>query len=121
MNWEDLSSQLIIRIPELTDLYENEIADWNEFPGNHNIFGNVLNPFLIKLLEKDNQEQIKKRIFEFLEEMALSDDIRIQEVVSVTVLEYLGDSKKLLKKARKLMGNKTLEFSKEIEKWLGRS
>ncbi|NDI36668.1 DUF7674 family protein [Chengkuizengella sediminis] len=121
MNKSNLSEELIMKIPELKPLYDKELDDWEEFPGNHNVFGNVLNPFLVELLEKKNQERLKKRIFQFFEDMALSEDDDVQNVLIVTVLEYLGDSEKCLKEARKLMGNRTLEFSKEVEKWLGRS
>lgn len=120
MYWDALAKELIEKIPELKPFYNRELKEWDEFPGNHNIFGNVLNPFLIKLLEEENHELLKKRIFNFLEAMAQSEDVKIQEVLTVTVLERLGDSKDILIKAKRYMGEKTILFCEEIERWLGR-
>lgn len=92
MKWDVLHEKLVEAIPELEKAYKEELEDWDEFPGNHNILGNVLNPFLVELLEQPNKQNLKQRIFAFLELMALSEDVKVQEVLSVTVLERLGDS-----------------------------
>ena len=72
------------------------------------------------LLSTENQHDLKKRIFRFLEEMANSEDKEVQNVLIVTVLERLGDSEGIFFEAKKYMGEKTNEFSTEIENWLGR-
>lgn len=116
-----LHKKLVEATPELEQAYKEELEDWDEFPGNHNIFGNVLNPFLVELLEQPNKENLKQRIFDFLELMALSEDVKVQEILIVTVLERLGDSEGVLREAKKYMGKMTIQFSEEVEKWLGRS
>lgn len=55
-----------------------------------------------------------------MEKLANNEDIKVQEVVAVTVCERLGDRPELLKKARNYMGDTTLRFSQEVEKFLGR-
>lgn len=121
MKWHVLHKKLVEAIPELEQAYKKEIEGWDEFLGNHNIFGNVLNPFLVELLKQPNKENLKQRIFDFLELMVLSEDVKVQEVLSVTVLERLGDSEETLREAKKYMGKMTTQFSEEVEKWLGRS
>jgi hypothetical protein len=64
--------------------------------------------------------QLLKRIFDFFERMALSPDNMVPELLTMETLEYLGDDKTILKKARKLMGRETLKLSHEIEKFWGR-
>ena len=49
--------------------------------------------------------------------MAVSDDKRIQEVAAFGVLEWLGNDKQRLEKARTLMRNNTRKMSDEVEKF----
>lgn len=115
MKWDVLHEKLVEAIPELEKAYKEELKDWDEFPGNHIIFGNVLNPFLVELLEQPNKQNPKQRIFDFLELMALSEDAKVQEVLSVTVLERLGDSEGVLRETKKYMGKMTTQFSKKLK------
>jgi hypothetical protein len=52
--------------------------------------------------------------------LAHHDDVHMQELVAVTVCERLGDGRELLQKARKFMGPRTRQFSKEVEDFWGR-
>lgn len=121
LNYETVDQELIKSLPEIREPYEEELKSWTgEEPGQHNIFGNVLNPFLLDLLQKDSNEGLIKRAFDFIEQMATSNDEKVSNVVQVTICEQLGDDKIILEKARKYMGQKTLELSKDAEKFLGR-
>ena len=121
ITFENMAEKLIEVVPELRCQYESELEWWgDEQPGAHIIFGDVLNPYLICLLESGNQEAILARIFTFLEQLANHEDTRVQEVVAVTVCERLGDDPKCLENARRYMGNKTLSLSHEIEVFWGR-
>ena len=118
---DNLGEQLVTAIPELRSQYESELEWWgDEQPGAHIIFGDILNPYLISLLELGDRENTIKRIFAFLEQLANYEDSQIQEVVTVTVCERLGDRKDLLAKARQYMGNNTLRLSHQIEEFWGR-
>ncbi|ERK29123.1 DUF7674 family protein [Clostridium intestinale] len=116
MKYCNLSKELIICIPELRTIYEQELELWDgEDPGAHNIFGDVLNPFLIQELRKNIKGELLERIFEFLEKMATSNDVLVKEVLGCTVLERIGDDKAILKKAEKYMKKETKKISEEIE------
>jgi hypothetical protein len=82
-------------------------------------FGVVLSSFLVEegLVKRDNSALLK-RIFTFMERMAISKDERVQEVLGVTILERLYGEKKILKRARKIMLPETLKMSYEIENWV---
>ena len=121
INYGNVVRRMLQAIPEVHPFYEKEI-EWSgeEEPGPHIVFGDVLNPYLIDLLKQDNQEEELERIFSFFEEMAVSSDIKVQEVLAVTVMERLGDDPTVLKKAEKYMGPKTRMISDEIERFWGR-
>ncbi|MEK4028322.1 hypothetical protein MKZ02_07080 [Pseudobacillus sp. FSL P4-0506] len=109
-------------IPEIKDIYRNEIELWEgEFPGLHNIFGDVLNPFLLEQLKTEENRVLLQRIFDFLEEMATSTDNDIDNVLVVTILARIGDDIEVLKKTVKYMGSNTFEKSYQFEKELGRT
>lgn len=120
ITFENMSEKLVEAIPELKPAYEKELQWWRgEEAGAHNIYAEVLNTHLLSLLESvvDTQtEETLSRIFKFLEELSNHEDIRIQEVVGVTVIERLYGAG-LLEKARRYMGPATLQMSREIEEW----
>jgi hypothetical protein len=121
MNYEMLNDMLIQNVPELKQAYLKELEWWDgEQPGAHNIFGDVLNPYLIERLDQMDDEKVLKRVFNFLESMALSEDEKVKEVLTCTVLERLGDDTKILERAEAFMGENTKKLSQDVEKGLGR-
>ena len=121
MEYINLSKELIVCIPELSYIYEKELELWDgEDPGAHNIFGDVLNPFLIEALHKNVKEELLEKVFAFLERMAKSDDVLVQEVLGCTVLERIGDDKAILQKAKKYMKEETRRISEQIENGWGK-
>jgi len=118
---DNLAIGLVEAVPELRSAYEAELEWWgDEQPGVHIIFGDIFNPYLISLLESDNQPERLKPVFNFLEELANHEDVQVQEVVAVTVCERLGDRAEWLAKARQYMGKTTLSFSQEMEAFWSR-
>ncbi|MFC2063104.1 hypothetical protein ACFLS8_04090 [Chloroflexota bacterium] len=65
-------------------------------------------------------ENLLKRVFSFLELMAISKYWDVRDVLSATILENLGDDRAVLIRARPLMGNKTLKLSHQVERFWGR-
>ena len=118
--YEKLYRELIQVIPEIKGAYDKERQWWGkEVPGPHIIFGDVLTPHLITLLEVHTDHEQLKRIFNFLEELSGREQW-VQEVVQMSVCERLGDKKDWLAAAHYYMGNKTKRLCKEIEKFWGR-
>jgi hypothetical protein len=118
--YENLSKKLIETVPELAPQYEKELDWWGgEEPGPHNIYGDVLNPYLITLLKSEpgpETDEVLNRIFVFLEVLSNHPDVHVPEVVGVTVIEVLLGAG-LLEAARRYMGPATLQMSREIEEW----
>lgn len=114
--------RLLLTIPEIKQAYQKEIEWWSdETPGLHNILGNIMNPFVTNLLRRSaNNDALIKRIFTFYEDMAISNDEYVRNVLQVTLLEYLGDDKQILETALRYMGTNTKKLSDDIERHLGR-
>jgi len=88
----------------------------------HIIFGDLFNPWLISLLknERGNKDELQ-HAFAYLEKLANDEDADVQNVIQVTVMEQLGDDKKILRKSYKYMGKRTRQLSDLAEKMIGRS
>jgi hypothetical protein len=121
IDYANVAEALVEAVPDVRGRYEEERCLWgDEKPGPHIIFGDVLTPYLIDLLNLERQEGKLREVFEFLERLANHPDVHIQELVAVTVCERLGDYREHLKKAYKFMGPRTRQFSEEIEAFWGR-
>ncbi|WP_044478300.1 DUF7674 family protein [Paenibacillus antibioticophila] len=119
MDYNNVVQKMLKVIPEVTPLYEKELEWWDEILP-HIVFGDVVNPYIIRLLREGNDEQIAKNVFNFLEQMAICSDEKVHEILAVTVLEQLGDDPTILEEARRYMGNETKKISDEVEKGWGR-
>jgi hypothetical protein len=73
----------------------------------------------MRFLEEEDEERLK-RLFAFFETMVSNGDEYVAELLSVTILERIGDVKKVLDIAYKYMGKETRAASDEIEKFWGR-
>ncbi len=121
MTYLHLIDNLLQTIPEIEQSYINELDWWDgEPPGAHIVFGDILNPLLIEKLKMNDDIDLLKRIFDFFELMALSDDEKVKEVLACTVLERLGDDKFILQQAEYFMKKSTMQMSYNLEKGLGR-
>lgn len=88
--------------------------------GLHLLFGDVFNPYLLRLLESESTSSAMTEAFDFLEALASSKDERLTEVAAVTVCERLGDNDQVLRMAVKWMGPATRALSMGQEAGWGR-
>jgi hypothetical protein len=121
MNHDTLVKDFITRFPKWSVEEIKDLRSWYDDDDDpYLFFGFVLNPLLEeKLTDERNQEELRG-IFNFLEEMANTHDKEVEGVLMAEILEKLGDDKKVLEKARALMGKETLKFSHQIERSWGR-
>lgn len=108
MKYSELIDNLIKAVPEIKDDYNNYLNWFNEDIINaHNIFKDVLCPYLIEELSIMNKKGILYRIFEFIEHMALSTDYKVKEVLFFTILKELGEDGTVLNNSYYFMGEET--------------
>ncbi|MGD6942582.1 DUF7674 family protein [Cytobacillus gottheilii] len=84
----------------------------------HVYFGEC-NEFFINYINEDNPQELQ-RLFTVFEIMATQGNDEVVNTLSVTILERLGDDRKVLNTARKYMGKVTRKLSDETEKGWGR-
>ena len=119
MRYYDMNKILMTKFPELLYLYEKQFVFWgDDAPPQHCFFGAVLNEYLSTLLYENTDQQMISRIFAFYEEMALSDDIEIRNMLQVTLLEYLWDDFVVFTNAMVYMLPETKRINEMIGEYL---
>lgn len=73
------------------------------------VYEDIFNKFIIKMFREDNEELLL-RIFDYMEEMASSDDIEVRNLLQVGILEELWSERLTFNRARKYMWPKTREL-----------
>ena len=131
---------LIVSIEEFTDMTKKSEeffrkmleylpSTYSKYRESIDYYGEVLEtviiedffmPEIIKLLTEENNVKLLKSIFDYFEEVSNCDDRTLVNNFSVTVLEILGNDKKILGIAQKYMGPKTTELQIEADRDLGR-
>ena len=120
IKYHELNSQFFsLRFPEFTE----EIYKEEEFLGQflpHCIFGDVLNEKVVELLKKEDytQNKLLQKIFMMYEDFAVHGDEETQNLLQVTLLEYLWDEKVTYDRALELMGDGTREIWEYIYKYI---
>ncbi|MGE6259269.1 DUF7674 family protein [Heyndrickxia sporothermodurans] len=118
MNYNDLAEHFTENFKEYKPLLQ-EHTDFNGEVLNHVFFGEC-NDYFAELIGKEKDKAKIKTLFDFFERMATQGDDEVKELLRVTILARLGDSKKLLQTAYKYMGDETKKASDETEKFWGR-
>lgn len=111
-----VNEALVNALPELRSRYEQEIAAWNEEMGPHVIYGDILNPYLARLLdapEEPGNTEILRRVFDFLEQLLASPDPDFSDVARTTVAEELESDRSRLERARRFMGPRMAEETRD--------
>ena len=122
VTYETMCGDLANLLPVLKAKYDASVASWHKetghVPGPHVIYGEVLNPYLVSLLESGSEWVQLRRVFDFLEHLATSEDKRVVDVVNATVLEYIHKDAKWVERARGYMGPTLLMMLESIiESW----
>lgn len=89
----------------------------DETDGMHVVFGMVIVPYILYIVQNNKTLEINK-VFSFLENMAICEDVKIKEVLDFTVLEQLVDERQdVLGQCKQYMKKNTLEHCEEVEKY----
>ena len=90
MTYETLLDEALAALPEFKKKYDllvkEDIID--EESGMHIVFGYVFTPMLEEAIQAGNNADIQE-MCDFLEKMAASDDVHVQEVCDQSVLERI--------------------------------
>lgn len=81
----------------------------------------LIMPELIKALRSASNEKLLKSIFEYFEEVVVGENEHLRDMLSITVLESLGDDDEIRLAAQKYMGPKTYLMQIQADARLGRT
>ena len=118
-------NDLLKEFPEISKNYAEEIA-WikDTFKGQENggqtiYFDRCFCDYIGHLLVDECQDNIKiEKVFTFLEDMAVSEDQEVRNLLQVTVLEYLRSWYLLQNKSEKLMLPETKKLFDCVKSYL---
>lgn len=119
MKYDGLYREFREKIPEGINFYEakerENLIDGTD--GIHIIFGMVIVPYILYSIQ-GNDMPLTRKVFAFLEDMAVCEDIKVKEVLDFTILEQLVDKgHEFLNLCKQYMGVNTLKHCEEVEKY----
>ena len=103
LNYSNYIAVLQSKFPEL-DWSSDTTKEMLDLP--YILLGYIFIPFIKESLLKNVRSNIK-RIFDFLEEMAMSDDEEVRNILQVGILEALWDDAHIFCLAQKNMRSRT--------------
>lgn len=105
--------------PATKEAYNESINEYGEILETV-VIEDIFMPKLLKLLRENKERSLLESIFRYFEELLNGDDLHLINLLSITVLEMLGNDKKILEIAKQYMGIKTTAFQINCDKELGR-
>jgi hypothetical protein len=90
MEYSELNKMLMLHFPEFQSLYKEQLDFWKEPPPQHCFYGAVLNEFVVNLLLENQDVVMISKVFDFYEELAQSEDVEVNNLLQVTLLEYVA-------------------------------
>ena len=92
LSYDNLLSEALKALPEMKEEYDKLISqdEIDKNSGMHIVFDYTLIPIILRSV-KDNNKAILKICFQFIEQMASSEDRLVGEVCDFSILERLND------------------------------
>lgn len=113
MKYEELQQILCERFPQLAPQFLQCFDTFGE--DCHYILSyEVWNPYVLELLQSEDNTQALQEVFVFYEELATSDDEEVRNFLQVALLEALWDKKVVLEKAYTYMLSETRKVNEAI-------
>lgn len=119
MNYDKLYMEFKVAVPESISFCEKkEVENFiDDTVGIHVSFGIIIVPYIFHVVY-NQKDKIAQKIFIFMEQMAICQDIRVQEVLDFTILEKLVDEgHDKLQECKKYMGMNTLQHCEKVEEY----
>lgn len=106
-------------LPSTKNKYRESIEEYGELLETV-VIEDIFMPDIIKLINDNKDVDLLNNIFDYFEEVSNCKDEDLINIFSTTVLEILGNDKKILTTAQKYMGPKTKVLQVEADRSLGR-
>ena len=116
---DDFFDTMLTFFPFLVSEYEKHLEKYKERLDTV-VIEDIFMPEIIRLLECNCDTKLLKDLFGYFEIVSDFSDKPFRDVFFVTVMEVLGNDKKVLETAKQYMGPKTAKLQREADKALGR-
>jgi hypothetical protein len=116
LSYNTLNDELAKRVPELSSAVAGFLQQWDDEPGPHVVFGDLLVPYLERAARGQSRSPGVAAALDLLEDMVASfDDDEIRNVAGASVLEPLSGNPEAWSALRALMGPHTRRLADQIE------
>ena len=115
---QDFFAKFMKIFPSTIQEYNNSIKENGELLESV-VIEDIFMPEIIKLLSEDKEKVIIQDIFDYVEEMVNCDN-HLRNILSITMMEILGNDPTILNTAKKYMGETSIKLQLEADKDLGR-
>ncbi len=105
--------------PSVKNEYEKHMEEYRERLDTV-VVEDIFMPEVLRVLDNDWNKELLEKLFTYFEEVVRSDNEELVNILSITVLEILGNDRGILRKARKYMKPQTYKLQIEADKDLGR-
>lgn len=116
---DNFFNKLLYFFPDVKREYNMNIEEYGERLDTI-VIEDIFMPKIISLLCENQNISLLNEIFEYFEEVLKSDNAYLVNIMTITILEVLGNDKVILAKAQKYMGAKTKEMQIEADRGIGR-
>lgn len=114
---EEFFRTMLEFLPLTNDKYKESIEKYGELLETL-VIEDVFMPEIIKLLEKNENKELLERLFKYFEEVLNDNEEYLTNILSITILEILGNDITVLKTAQNYMGDKTMKRQIEVDREL---
>lgn len=104
-------------LPNTQEKYEKSLKEYGELLETI-VIEDIFMPEIVELLHEERKNDIKA-IFDYIEEV-VNRDAHLREILSVTMMEILGNNQTILNTAQKYMGKTSKKLQLEADRELGR-
>ena len=116
MTARELNIKLVSAIPEIEEEYRECVSGMDgDDTGAHVVYGSVLVPYIIRLANGHCISKLKT-CMQFIEKVLSWDDLYSEDVIAVSVIEYLAFSEELKFNVYSYLGPKSKKIYDEIKK-----
>lgn len=115
----DFYDKMIKFFPSTIQEYNNSIKENGELLETV-IIEDIFMPEILKLLSEDKEKVKIQNTFDYVEEV-VNCDKHLRDILSITMMEILGNDTTILKTAKKYMGETSKKLQLEADKALGRA
>lgn len=120
ITYKNVDHLLVIAVPELAEVRKaGLIHSGSKHEGQYVLFMDF-DPLIDQIIDSGGSNNSIDRLFDFFEQMALSEDLEVVNLLWIAVLERLLGNPNRLARAWKFMGPATRKLTRKIARKLNR-